>query len=140
MVNDWMRERLFYNDNSGIDKTVYLSIFGNLIKKMENLGFSVKPFELVNEVKNFRIDINKNLDSRNAWLSLDKELRGTGFSICSFKINPELLETSGRSIFRNLTPKFVDSLEKIEERPLLTSVHFCKGNNLFQDYWFDYTR
>ena len=141
---------MFYNDKDGIDKTIYLNIFWDLIKKMENLEFEVKPFEFVSGIKNLKIDLNnqnKKLDlferreiSRRLWLTLDKELRGTGFSIVRCSISPEALMTYSHSYFLNLTPFFIESLEKANYKPLIASVHVERNGNEFWDAWFDYIK
>lgn len=137
--NDWIVNRMFYQDKEGIDKTIYSSLFGNLINEMESFGFSVRSFEFIEGVKNLRIDFDKSINSRNAWLGLTEKLRETEFFIQSFKINPELLKINN-GCFLDLSTKFADSLEKEKEKPLLSSVQFSKGDTIFLDYWFDYTR
>lgn len=138
---DWIRTRMFYNDKAGIDKSCYMSIFGDLINMMKKGGFEINSFEFIPGVKNLRIDINEKLKSksRESWLNLDEQLRGTGFFIGRSGIDLDEIRNSGKSVFLDLTPQFIKSLEKLDKKPLLASISFPRGDNLFYDTWFDYT-
>lgn len=151
------QERMFFN-NKGLDNTFYLSVFGDAINKMNESGFAVSSFEFIQGIPNLRIDytgrprtkpsdclreivplIEKD-SSRQSWLDLTDSLNSINAFIGRFEVRRESLETYSRNIFLDLTPRFIDAMEKRNEDFLMAIVSVTKHNTVYRDFWFDYTK
>ena len=140
----WNTTRMFFNDKKGIDNTCYMVIFGDLINRMEEFGFKVKPFEFISGIPNLRVDLEDKLSDSNIWSDLTKSLRSSNTSnsttsIGRFGVSPESLKRHGYNIFLNLTPQFIKAIQERNENFLIADVSVRMGTDVYNDFWFDYT-